>query len=160
MPPSTAKRDEQAPPGDHGNRSDARVDGVPLERAFEELLDAGRQLQILAEVRTERARLRLRRRMASWMAEAGAGFAIFLLVAIGGALVVIGLVGRFRALFADLPGMGDLLAGALLLATALAWGIARRVRSERSLLRRLESKHGGDQADLRRRDRSGSAQAR
>jgi membrane protein implicated in regulation of membrane protease activity len=67
--------------------------------------------------------------------------AVALLVAAGTVLVAIGLAGLFRALFADRPWLGDLVAGLVLIGSAAAGWAAHRAVRELSEAKRLERKY-------------------
>jgi len=112
-----------------------------LERMLGTLLDAIRQWGILVDVKAEGVRLRLRRTVSRFLGRLCFGAAMLLVVCAGVVLLVMGLVGCFRALFAEHPGVGDLLSGAVLLAAALTWALVRSVLSERAEVRRLEAKY-------------------
>lgn len=119
-------------------------------RPLEDLLDAARQVRTLSEVRAERARLRARRAVERWMASAGASIAAAVLLVGGALLAGTGLVIRLRAVFADQPGVGEFLAGALFVVIALVWGRLRKQRADRALIRRLRARHGVEQHDRSR----------
>jgi hypothetical protein len=130
------------------------------DRVLEDLLDAARQVRTLSEVRAERARLRTRHAIDHWMASAGAGIAAAVLLVAGAALAGTGLVIRLRAAFAEWPGIGELLAGALLVAIALAWGRLRKQRAERALIRRLRARHRFEPHDRSRASQPAGDHAR
>ncbi|MFN0009899.1 MAG: hypothetical protein ACKVXR_18555 [Planctomycetota bacterium] len=130
MNPSTSTDPERAASG-----GDER-----LERMLGALVDAIRQWGILADVRAEGVRLRLRRTVSRFVGRLCFGAAMLLVVGAGVVLLVMGLVACSRALFAEHPGVGDLLSGAVLLTVALTWGTVRSVLSERAEVRRLEAK--------------------
>jgi hypothetical protein len=147
------EQDGRAAASEPGRGSDP-AGRPPLERAFEDLLDAGRQLRLLAELRAERSRLRLRRNLSRMVARAGAAVARSLLLSAGVLLVAIGVVVRLRAVFSDQPGMGELISGALLIAVAAGWAIAGETRSERLRMRQLKTRHGVGQAQSSARERA------
>ncbi len=120
------------------------------ERALDDLLDAARQVRTLSQVRAERAHLRTRRAFERWTASAGASIATAVLLVGGAVLAGTGLVIRLRAVFADRPGVGELLAGALFVVIALVWGQVRRHSADRALIRRLQARHGFEQHDRSR----------
>ena len=126
---------------------DGRAGASTRERALDDLLDAVRQLQTLSEVRAERARLRASRMLGRWTASAGASLALGLLAASGAVLAGIGVLLRMRAMFADQPGVGEMLSGALFLFVALGWAWIRKSRAERALIQRLEARHGAALGD-------------
>jgi len=123
------------------------------ERALEDLLDAARQVRTLSEVRAERARLRTKRAVERWTASAGTSIALAALLACGALLAGIGLLIRLRAIFADQPGVGELVTGVWLILVALVWGQTRKQRAERALIRRLQIRHGLTQPDRGHRAR-------
>jgi hypothetical protein len=130
------------------------------ERALEDLLDAARQVRILSQVRAERARLRTRRMLEGWAASAGASIATAVLL-VGGVVVAgTGLVLSLRAVFAGRPGVGELVAGALLVAIALVWGRIRRLSADRASIRRLQARHGFEPYDRSRTSQPGGEHAR
>lgn len=112
-----------------------------LERTLAALLDVLRQFGILADLRAEGVRLRLRRTASRFMGRICFGAAMLLVAGAGILFLVMGLVAYSRALFVEHPGVGDLLSGAVLLASALTWALVRSVLSERAEVRRLEAKY-------------------
>jgi hypothetical protein len=81
------------------------------------------------------------------LASAGTSIALAALLAGGALLAGIGLLIRLRAIFADQPGVGELVTGVWLILVALVWGQTRKQRAERALIRRLQIRHGLTQPD-------------
>ena len=112
-----------------------------LERNADRLGGLFRDLRILGNVDADRARLRLRRIVARAQGLVALSIGAIVMIAAGALFLAVGLDGAFRALFADRPWLGDLVAGLVLLASlAAAWLGARAARGSAEA-RRLEKKY-------------------
>lgn len=140
MPTSATSEEADSVAGRNGSAAKASAQG--FEGSLAELADAISELRVLADVGSERVRLRWRRTLARLYRQICFGAAMILVVSGGIVLVVIGLAGALRAAFAERPWLGELLAGAVLLAGALAWALARGAHFERAERRRLRAKFG------------------
>jgi len=132
-PPSTTKPDPAV-------GADAQSNGS-LGRSLAAVADAAGQFRILADVRSERVRLRVRRLLARLQRDVLIALALAVSVLSGVVLVAIGVAGLFRVLFAERPWLGQLVAGAMLIMAGVTWAGVRRLLTERAELRRLEAKH-------------------
>lgn len=112
-----------------------------LEGPFARLTDALADLKILGSVGSDRMQLRLRRLLARGLWALGLGAVALVLVVAGALLLATGVAGGLRALFAERPWLGEIVAGLTLLATVASVWIAARARVERATTRRLERKY-------------------
>jgi hypothetical protein len=112
-----------------------------LERNADRLGGLLGDLRILGSVEADRARLRLRRVLARTQILVALSIGATVWIAAGAVLVALGLDGALRALFADRPWLGDLVAGfALLASLATLWLVARAARNS-AAAGRLERKY-------------------
>jgi hypothetical protein len=112
-----------------------------LERSFHRLSGALGELQILGSVQSDRAHLRLRRWIARAQGVVLLWIAAMVFVAAGAVLVVVGLAGGLRELFADRPWLGNLGAGLVLIGSVAAAWVGLRMAKELSEAKRLEKKY-------------------
>lgn len=140
--PAPAPQQSVAEPPTNGQPAAAQADLAQLlESAAARIGGALGELRTLANVRSDRLLLRLRRHLEGLQDAIVWWSATLALTLAGIALVAIGLTGALRAVFAQRPWLAELLAGALLLAIALALRFGRRALAERRAIRRLERKY-------------------
>lgn len=124
-----------------------------MEGPFVRLTGALADLKILGSVGSDRMQLRLRRLLARTLEALVLGVVALVLVVAGAVLLASGVTGGLRALFAERPWLGEIVAGlALLVIVASVW-FAARGSSERATTRRLERKY----AEMERERSPGAA---
>jgi hypothetical protein len=117
-----------------------------LERNAERFAALFRDLRILGSVDAERARLRLCRWMARVRSLVAVSVGTIVLLAAAAVILAVGVDGAFRALFADRPWLGDLVAGLVLIVSIAATWLGVRAATDSAEAERLERKY----ADLER----------
>jgi hypothetical protein len=128
-------RDRDATSGD-GSEQDP-----VFERVVGEIAEAAEHLRVLAGVRSDRARLRVRRTIQRARRRILVWIALGAFALCGAALLAIGLAGALSAAFGDRPWLGQLTAGVVLLGGVAIYLTVRRVRIERAHLNRLRGKY-------------------
>jgi hypothetical protein len=123
------------------------VDATPeAARAAEELvaplLDAVRQLWIVAQVHVERARLERARARGARLGRLAARGACGLAAAAGVVFAVVGARGGLHALLGARPWLAELATGGLLIAVALVGTRLVRSAEDRAARRRLAARRG------------------
>ena len=139
---SSTEPDSVTKPGTNGG-APAQPDELAglLELTFDRLSSSLEELRILGSVHTDRARLRLRRVIAGAQVVVILSIVAMVCAAAGTVLVASGLAGTFRALFADRPWIGDLVAGVVLLGSVATVWVGLRLSAESSEAKRLEKKY-------------------